>query len=123
MFSSILKHREFIKEYEVKRFRVAGDSIEIVLVVEFVDGSVLYVRDYTFGRERKYSYHWQKAGELLIRWDNAPHWKHLRTYPHHKHISSEKNIHESKEHNLEAVMDFIAKNLEKRTQGRHPLRS
>jgi hypothetical protein len=115
MLSSILKHRKFIKNYVVKRFRVAGDSSEIVIVVEFVDGSMLYVRDYAFGGERKYSYHWQKGGELLIRWDNAPHWKHLRTYPHHKHISSEKNIQESKEHNLDAVMNFIVKNLEKRT--------
>jgi hypothetical protein len=114
MISSILKHRKFIKNYEVKRFRVAGDSSEIVIVVEFVDGSLLYVRDYTFGRERKYSYHWQKDGEMLIRWDNAPHWKHLRTYPHHKHISLEKNIQESKEHNLDAVMNFITKILEKR---------
>lgn len=100
MISSILKHRKFIKNYEVKRFCVAGDSSEIVIVVEFVDGSLLYVRDYTFGRERKYSYHWQKDGEMHIRWDNAPHWKHLLTYPHHKHISLEKNIQESKEHNL-----------------------
>ena len=114
MLSPILKHREFIKDYEVKRFRVAGESFEVVIVVEFVDGSVLHVKDYTFGRERKYSYHWQKAGELLIRWDNAPHWMHLRTYPHHKHISSEKDIQESKEHNLDAVMDFITKKMKKR---------
>ncbi|MGB7533631.1 MAG: DUF6516 family protein [Halobacteriota archaeon] len=115
MLSSILKYRKFIKDYKVKRFRVAGDSLEIVIAVKFVDGSLLYVRDYTFGRERKYSYHWQRGAELLIRWDNSPHWKHLRTYPHHKHISSEKNIHESKEHNLDAVMNFIVKKLEKRT--------
>ena len=115
MLSSILKYRKFIKDYEVKRFRVAGDSLEIVIAVKFVDGSLLYVRDYTFGRERKYSYHWQRGAELLIRWDNSPHWKHLRTYPHHKHISSEKNIQESKEHNLDAVMNFIVKKLEKRT--------
>ena len=115
MIPSIQKYRGFIKNYEVKRFRLAGDSTEIVIIVMFIDGSMLHVRDYTFGRERKYSYHWQKGGELLIRWDNAPHWMHLRTYPHHKHVASEKNIQESKEHNLAAVMDFIVKTLEKST--------
>ena len=113
MIPSIQKYRGFIKNYEVKRFRVAGDSTEIVIAVVFVDGSMLHVRDYTFGRERKYSYHWQKGDKLLIRWDNAPHWMHLRTYPHHKHVASEKNIQESKEHNLAAVMNFIVKTLEK----------
>ena len=35
---------------------------------------------------RKYSYHWQDLDKnLLIRWDTAPHHKHLSTFPHHKH--------------------------------------
>jgi len=41
----------------------------------------LHARDY-----QKYSYHCQKnTGELMVRWDNKPHWKSMATYPHHKH--------------------------------------
>ena len=37
--------------------------------------------------ERHYSYHWQSSeGGLLIRWDDAPHHRHLSTFPHHKHV-------------------------------------
>ena len=41
----------------------------------------LHTRDY-----QKYSYHCQKNdGDLIIRWDNKPHWKDMITFPHHKH--------------------------------------
>ena len=28
----------------------------------------------------------KKNGQLIIRWDNAPHHKQIQTYPHHKHL-------------------------------------
>ena len=24
-------------------------------------------------------------GDLIVRWDNKPHWRGMSTYPHHKH--------------------------------------
>jgi hypothetical protein len=34
-----------------------------------------------------YSFHYQDAsGELIFRYDNAPHYPHLATFPAHKHI-------------------------------------
>ncbi|QTA87894.1 toxin-antitoxin system TumE family protein [Desulfonema magnum] len=33
----------------------------------------------------EYSYHWQDDGELIMRWDNSPHWRNVRTFPYHKH--------------------------------------
>ena len=54
------------------------------------DGSILYMTEMNTGTYQKYSYHWQKAnGELIIRWDNKPHWQDLKTFPHHKHVGSE----------------------------------
>ncbi len=35
----------------------------------------------------RYSYHYQAAdGRLIFRYDNAPHFPHLPTFPHHKHL-------------------------------------
>lgn len=54
------------------------------LRIFFIDGSFLDV----WISERKYSYHWQ-SNKRVVRFDNAPHHKEIKTHPHHKHIDSE----------------------------------
>jgi hypothetical protein len=49
-----------------------------------------------------------KVGKLMVRWDNAPHHKNLKTYPHHKHTSQ---LEESTEVNLEDIVNQIDKVL------------
>lgn len=40
--------------------------------------------------QSKYSFHWQNAqGNLIRRWDNAPHHLHLENAPHHVHYANE----------------------------------
>jgi hypothetical protein len=35
----------------------------------------------------RYAYHYQNAtGQLIFRYDNAPHYPDLPTHPHHKHV-------------------------------------
>ena len=42
-----------------------------------IDGSILFVNEATGENWREYSYHWQKDGKMIMRWDNAPHHKDL----------------------------------------------
>jgi hypothetical protein len=57
---------------------------------EVSDGSVLYITEMHTGNHQKNSYHWQEVnGDLIMRWDNQPHWKNLITFPHHKHVGNE----------------------------------
>ncbi|WP_457613933.1 toxin-antitoxin system TumE family protein [Methanocaldococcus sp.] len=36
-----------------------------------------------------YSFHWQdKNGDLIVRWDNAPHYRNIKTFPHYKHTKN-----------------------------------
>ncbi len=59
---------------------------------------------------QKYSYHWQETnGDLIIRWDNKPHWRELRTFPHHKHIGDRDNVVPSHRVTLEDVITEIKK--------------
>lgn len=38
----------------------------------------------------KYSFHWQtESGQLIKRWDNAPHHPEIATYSHHLHNGCE----------------------------------
>lgn len=85
--------------------------MELVASIRFTDDSQLFIRDYLFdGKEKKYSFHWQdKERNLIIRWDNQPHWEKIRTFPHHKHKDGE--VLESKEYTLEKVLDVIAKSI------------
>lgn len=59
----------------------------------FHDGSLLQFVEFVNVKivvERyKYSYHYQdKAGQLVFRYDMAPHLHEIATFPHHKHIAS-----------------------------------
>lgn len=42
---------------------------------------------------KKYRHHWQSAnGQIIKRWDNAPHHPEIDTFPHHLHNGSENNV-------------------------------
>ncbi len=45
------------------------------------------VKDVDIDGKIKYRYQYMDAQQgLIFRYDNAPHHKHLRTFPHHKHV-------------------------------------
>lgn len=44
-------------------------------------------------RVTKYRFHWQDTfGNLLKRWDNAPHHPEIKTFPNHVHDGNENNV-------------------------------
>lgn len=77
---------DFVKSYDILEY-VEEESIEFIrLKVEINDGSVLHIRESLTLGKSKYSYHWQKAdGNLILRWDNAPHHPEISTFPYHLH--------------------------------------
>jgi len=105
------KYKKIIKNYQVKSFKRFGHARSLIAQVEFIDESVLYIRDYLFlNGKRKYVYHWQdRKGNLIIRWDNSPHYPELKTFPHHKHVGEK--ILESTETTLEEVLEEIEKRI------------
>ena len=62
--------------------------------LKFYDGSSLYFGEVLVVRDRqivklRYRYHYQTvSGETVFRYDNAPHYPGMSTFPHHKHIGS-----------------------------------
>jgi hypothetical protein len=52
----------------------------------FVDGSRLEFSEQLPVERQKYRLHYMSAnGELLVRWDSAPHHREVSTFPHHRH--------------------------------------
>jgi hypothetical protein len=68
-------------------------------------GYVLYFAE-AFGKDfRIYSYHAQKNEKMVRRWDNAPHWPDMKTFPHHIHLNNENEAHECPEIFIKDVLD------------------
>ena len=107
-----LEKFEVVKDYEVLSFKTFYDGFYIKIKVFLSNGSILYIREYVDSNERNYSYHWQnEKGELIIRWDNAPHHKEIKTYPHHKHIAEK--VFESFEITCEKILEVIELEIKK----------
>lgn len=62
--------------------------------MRFHDGSLLDFDEAVLLRNEqivklRYAYHYQnESGEVIFRYDNAPHYPNILTYPHHKHVGS-----------------------------------
>ncbi len=84
-----LKESNLVSEIEIIEL-IEEDTVKILkLKAKLKNKSFLYITEVHTLDYQKYSYHWQDPkGKLLIRWDNSPHWKNIKTFPHHKHIGS-----------------------------------
>jgi len=106
----LLKKSKIIKVYNVLDFKQGRDFYYIKIKATIINKSSLYIREYVSKDEHLYSYHWQdKDKNLILRWDNAPHYKTLKTFPHHKHTSE--GVYESLEINLEDILEIIERTL------------
>ncbi len=108
------QHSGIISSWNVSEFDRDGTNFRMKARVRFVDNSVLVIRQIVLGSSKyKYAYQWQdKHNRLIIRWDNAPHWKDIETFPCHKHISDNDNpLADSSGGDLSLVFAEIAKKL------------
>ncbi|QEP41857.1 hypothetical protein D5085_01055 [Ectothiorhodospiraceae bacterium BW-2] len=98
-----------IVHYRIEQYEHDGTLLRLKMVIEMNDNSLLHVKEYRFADgSRKYAYHWLDAtGQLRTRWDNAHHWPHIATFPHHQHIERNDNVHPSTATSLEAVLQRI----------------
>jgi len=105
----LAQYQNIIISHEIVKFRVVGNAYQFICKVELIDSSFLFVKDYLFlDGSRKYSFHWQKKeGQLIIRWDNAPHHQDVPSFPYHKHVDLESNILESPPVKLAQVLEYI----------------
>ncbi len=96
-----------IKDIHVIRRSVWDTGTEKVALYRYrltmIDGSLLEMNERLIEEKGilsviKYRHHWQKTdGQLIRRWDNAPHHPKISTFPHHLHDGSETNVIEHPE--------------------------
>ena len=104
---SRLKNAEIIadKSVDLREFSATEGMLRGMLL--FVDGSILEFMEYLQEENRlKYRFHlMDKEGNMVLRYDNAPHHKDVSSFPHHKHIPG--NISESVDKGIMDVLDEI----------------
>ena len=107
-----LTRNPFVSELEIVN-RVDEPELQVLhLKARLIDGSVLYIRETITPDFDKYSYHWQTADNRIIcRWDNAPHWLSVTTYPHHCHMGSQENVQPSEHPTMGEVIRYITERL------------
>jgi len=112
MIRTLNKYSEYIRDYNIIKYRTVGISYELVLKIILKNLSELHVSDYLFlDGKRKYVFHYQdKDSKLVFRYDTAPHWKKSKTFPYHKHLQNGSVI-DSKIVYLETVLHEIVNNL------------
>ena len=97
--SSITKDQrsQHIGIIEGKLLFTDGSSLRFIQFVDVKGSMEIY----------KYTYHYQdRRGNLIFRYDMAPHHQEISTFPHHKHIHSNRVI-DSPVPTLAQVLDEI----------------
>lgn len=91
-----------------------GEYYRLKIHARLINGWKLYVWEHATPKFRRYAYHISKGAELIIRWDNAPHHKQIKTFPHHKHI--EESVLESKDVEIEDILKELEQMIRKGVQ-------
>jgi Family of unknown function (DUF6516) len=84
------------------RVRAVLSNGDILEAFEFVVASPQAVQT------RTYRIHWQSAvGQLKRRWDNAPHYPDISTFPHHVHVGPSDHVDSSGEMNITKALALV----------------
>lgn len=88
----------------------------IEIKAEFIDSSRLQIFELAESKENtievtKYRYHYENKEGKIVRWDNAPHHKEIKTFPDHKHLNG--NVLDSKKPPLEELLEFACSKIER----------
>ena len=101
---------KFVESYEVLEYLNEEKTKLIKIKAKLSYDSTLYIRELIQPDNCKYSYHWQNAkNEMILRWDNAPHFPSVSTFPHHLHRGNE--VTSSYRVFIEEVLSEIEKHM------------
>lgn len=113
---SMLIASPLVASFKSSKEKISEDRGWIKSHVLFTNGTQMHLFEYILIDDSpnlvKYKYHWQKKdGELIKRWDNAPHHKELETYPDHVH--TKEGVYPHKNLNLRQVLDILEAEIER----------
>lgn len=106
---NILQEKAFFKEIEYLREERRKVLFQRDGKIRLANFSNLYIKETWKDKElMKYSYYWFTSNNKLISgWDNAPHHKEIKSFPHHRHTAD--GVEPSVERNFLDIIKYIEK--------------
>lgn len=103
-FPCIRSYTVRTKVYSVRQGFISGSVVfDNEHVLDFAE-----VKDTDIRSKVKYRYQYMnEKREMLFRYDNAPHHRHIGAFPHHKHIPGD--VRDSSEPDLEDILFEITR--------------
>lgn len=108
---SVLSSSKIVIELKVIKVVIEPPIQALKATVTLKGGYILQINESSGSDFRRYSYHLQNGNEMIKRWDNSPHWKDLKTFPHHVHDEEETEPRESFEVFIEDILREVEKML------------
>ncbi|MFC2089051.1 DUF6516 family protein [Calditrichota bacterium] len=107
LFSIPQEYSSIIKSVDTIRYITTEHISKLQAKVILIDASILRIREVYLKNELiAYSYYWLRDdNSLIMGWDNAPHHKEIKSFPHHRHLKN--SVEQSNEQNLQEVLNFI----------------
>ncbi len=89
----VIKDDSLVFFSDFQKVYTSPNTAYIKAKVRFIDNSLLNLFQHVCFKESKpiinYRYHYMDSkNNLIFRYDNAPHYPSISTFPHHKHILS-----------------------------------
>jgi hypothetical protein len=80
---------------------------------DFVEATEFFFVRASGIEQQRYRYQWMNSGQthLKKRWDNAPHFPDIATYPHHVHVDSEDNVLPSRMFGISELIDILEQEI------------
>lgn len=108
-----------VESVEVISEKIGEKEGYLRVIIGLPDDSVIHCFEYVLFDESigisKYSFHWQDAaGNLICRWDNAPHHPELDNFSYHVHTKDK--VSASSEMDIRKVLSEAKAVLEQRTR-------
>jgi hypothetical protein len=108
----IEKFSSIIIDFIIVKEGITGEKEIQRCEITFINHSRLMVYESVQRTKFKYSYHWLNPNNITIfRWDNAPHFPNLKTFPFHRHVGENENAEAFDKISLEDVLLFISKHI------------
>lgn len=103
---AVFRKSTLVRNFRILEFRFAFDSYRLKARFFLVNSWILDFFEHAQLGRRLYAYHVFSDSKLDVRWDNAPHHRSVRTFPHHKHVNN--TVIESKEMTASLVLKEVA---------------
>lgn len=111
IFKWLDEYNELINSYIIHDLRESEEMYYINIEIHLKGYSQLFIKEFKETVRRKYAFHWQKdSGELIVRWDNAPHFPRLPNFPHHKHFA-DSSVAPGYDIQVDAVLKYISERI------------